>query len=119
MFSETTEEGLTMKSFDEIQKMIETYEKTLAECNRVWELEKLSPHEKELSEQVDREFEAICDAVCEHISTMCENFTKIGIDLKIVDVNLQYKEPYHSFFARVGGNGYVGKHFVVPGFRYR
>ncbi len=108
-----------MKSFDEIKKMIEQYDKTLAECNRVWELEKLSPREKELSEQVDREFHEICDAISEHISTMVGDFTKIGVEIRSVDVVTQYKDPYHSFYARVGDESYLGKHFTVPGFRYR
>jgi hypothetical protein len=108
-----------MKSFEEIQKMIEQYEKTLAECNRVWELEKLSPREQELSDQVDREFEEICNAVSDHISTMVGNFHKIGVDIMSVETVTCYNDPYHSFNARVGDKGYVGKHFVVPGFRYR
>jgi hypothetical protein len=108
-----------MKSFEEIEKLIKQYEKTLAECNRVWEIEKLSPREKELSDQVDREFEEISDAVSDHISTMVENFTKIGVEIRSVDTVTQYKDPYHSFHVRVGDKGYLGKHFVVPGFRYR
>ena len=107
-----------MKSFEEINQMIQDYQKVLNGCNAMCGIEKLSPYHKLLATECDKRFEEICNACAEHIESLIENFCKIGVELKDVDLVEHYNEPFHSFWAKVGEQGYVSKHIRVKGYPY-
>ena len=108
-----------MKSFEEIKQMIQDYEKVLNECNEMWKSEaRNTPRQERLSTEVDKKFDEICSACAEHIESLIENFSKIGVELKDIGLEEHYNEPFHSFWAKVGEHGYVSKHITVKGYPY-
>ena len=103
----------------EIKEMIAQYQKTLEECNAVFEAEGRS-------EKVDKEFTAVSDAVAGHIQKLLQDLSDIDVYLMSVDTVTQYKgDPYHSYFARVKCPsstfmaGSISKHILIRGFPYR
>ena len=115
-----------MKTMHEIKEMIAQYQKTLEECNAVFESEGRSAKEEMLSEKVDAEFGAVSDAVAEHVQKLLQDLSDINVYLMSVDTVTQYAgDPYHSYYARVKCPsstfmaGTIAKHIPIKGFPYR
>ena len=108
-----------MKTFEEIKTEIKLHRQRVNDHNKLWEKEGLSENVKTSRKLLDEENIQIYTDIGDHISSLFENFNDIGVEIKSVETVTQYKEPYHSFYARVDTTACGSHHFVVKGFNYK
>lgn len=108
-----------MKTFDEIKNEIKLHRQHVNEHNALWENEGLTTSVRESGKTLDKELNQIYTDIGEHVSSLVENFNNIGVEIRSMTLETGYKEPYHSFYAKIDPSSYGGHHFVVKGFKYR
>jgi len=116
-----------MKTTYEIKEMIKEYQKTLDECNTLFETEGRTEREQILSDKVDQQFGDVAKSVSEHIGKLLQDFSDIDVYIMGIDTETypNPRDPYHSYFARVKSPnsasmaGAFSKHIKIDGFPYR
>lgn len=115
-----------MTDFVKIKRMVDDYEKHLADHNERFKATGMTENLIEDGKILDEEFSLIVDEVTVSVNNLIRGLSNSGVLIRDVDVidGGRSIEPYHSVFLKIGHfqntfmGGCASKHFTVEGFPY-